>query len=358
MSKQPILIIDNVFAPSKKDRIINGVQKFSKAQREVLSDLFEVHYVTMKGSDIQYPNQYVLKNIQNVNASNNDKRTITKKICNEIINIINDIEPEYVLDNSCKHMSSLFKHYKRGVVFEHYYRPSMPLSEKTKNKFDKRKVFWCGVSQWQNAQFRNYFDGVTSVHLISKEEKVVESDNYGIFIGRWDGGKRPHVMIKRYLRNINFPIHIFTTTKNCVLTDDDKTHLRDIEKNKLVTMHYDAPREVLEHALQRATFVLGSGNESTGIVSLEGASYGVPYIVAGRNSVAEQEHMAPFAIQLLDRSKKEISNQLVTAVELFKQYKLEHRQKIAKDAYVRYNRSMFLQRQLELLAKAKRKYEV
>ena len=35
MPKEKILIIDNVFAPSKKDRILNGVQKFSKAQREV-----------------------------------------------------------------------------------------------------------------------------------------------------------------------------------------------------------------------------------------------------------------------------------------------------------------------------------
>ena len=79
MRKRKVLIIDNAFAPSKKNKILNGVQKFSKAQRDVLSDDYEVHYVTMKGSDKQFPNQHILSTIQDVNANSKEKIEISKK---------------------------------------------------------------------------------------------------------------------------------------------------------------------------------------------------------------------------------------------------------------------------------------
>lgn len=358
MPKQKVLIIDNVFAPSKKDRIINGVQKFTKAQREVLSEYYDVHYITMRGSDLQYPNQYILRHVQDVNLDNNRKRAITKAIADEIKMLIHVIEPDIVLDNSCKHFTTNFPFYKTGIVFEHYHKPSMPLTDAVKQRFVKNKIFWCGVSNWQNKQFRNFFDGVTSVHMLEEEQFVTQSDGYGMFVGRWDRGKKPHVMLNRYSRMIDdIPLHVFTTFKNCYLTEDDLKIVNILKKNKKFIFHVDAPRSELESYMQRASFILGSGNESTGIVSMEGASFGVPYIVPGSNSVAEQEHMHPEAIYLLDRTSGDSMNeQLLAAVHCFANYSLEHRKQIAKDAYLRYNKSQFLLKQLRLIKKAKELY--
>lgn len=357
MPKEKILIIDNVFAPSKKDRILNGVQKFSKAQRKVLSDFYEVHYVTSKGSDLQFENQYILQNIQDVNLDNDRKRKITKFITNELSNILDEVEPTIVLDNSCKHLSSIFPKYRTGIVFDHYHSPSMPLANGIKDKFINNKVFWCGVSEWQKKRWNNIFDGVASVHMLEQEETPVPSGGFGVFVGRWDSGKKPHVMISRYARYVkDYPLHVFTNFKNCYLEDADRKVVNDLMDCDNLIFHVNVPRDEMLAYMRRASFLLGSGNESTGIVSLEGASFGVPYIVPGTEAVAEQEHMNPIAIALLDRSKGEMSQQLVDAVERFKSHTLEHRNFIAKDAYVRYNRKQFLNRQLLLIKQAKDLY--
>jgi len=357
MPKEKILIIDNVFAPSKKDRILNGVQKFSKAQREVLSEDFEVHYVTSKSSDLQFENQYILENIQNVNLPTEKKRKITKSITNELANIINDVEPYIVLDNSCKHLSSLYPNYNIGIVFEHYHSPSMPLAQGVKDKFTKNQIFWCGVSQWQHRRWNNIFDGTTSVHMLEEEETPVPSDGFGMFVGRWDSGKKPHVMISRYARYVkDYPLHIFTNFKNCYLEEADRKVVNSLMDCDNLIFHINVPRDEMLSYMKRASFLLGSGNESTGIVSLEGASYGVPYIVPGTDTVAEQEHMHEDAMLLLNRSDGELGEQLIQAVEKFKNYTFEQRKFIAKDAYMRYNRKEFLKRQLRLIKQAKDLY--
>ena len=352
MRKKKILIIDNVFAPSKKNKILNGVQKFSKAQRDVLSDNYEVHYVTMKGSDKQFPNQYILSTIQNVNATTEEKLQITKEIKSEIQEIIHKIKPFYVLDNSCKHLSTLYESYNVGVVFEHYYSPSMPLTPKAKEKFEKHGVYWCGVSNWQNNMFRNYFNGITSVHLVDKNE-VVSAKNYGVFVGRWDRGKTPYIIMKIFAKKIkDTHLHIFTTINHSYFSKEDQKIIDDLSKCENITFHFDAPRKKILKYLSEAAFVLGGGKESTGIVSLEGASYGVPYIVRGSGSVAEQEHMLPFSMEFLDIKNGDIPQQLVNAVDKFKNYTLKDRKKIANYAYKEYNRSMFKDRQLDLLERA------
>lgn len=358
MPKEKILLIDNVFAPSKKDRILNGVQKFSKAQREVLSEYYDVYYVTMKGSDLQFPNQIILDYIQDVNLTVNEKRQITKTIANEIRRLIKELQPSIILDNSCKHMSSIFKHYKNGVVFDHYHRPSMPLTKEVKNKFVKNKVYWCGVSNWQNEQFNFLFDGVASVHLVEKEEQVMNAKPYGMFVGRWDSGKKPHIMLNMHAKNVpDVTLHIFTTLKHCYIKERDLKHIDDLRKHKNIQFHFDAPREEILNYMREAQFILGSGKESTGIVSMEGATFGVPYVVLGSDKVAEEEHMHPFAMTLINR-KDSISakEQYKNAIEKYKTYTLEDRKRIAKYAYIKYNKTQFLIRQLRLINDVKAKY--
>ena len=358
MPREAILLIDNVFAPSKKDRILNGVQKFSKAQREVLSEYYDIYYVTMKGSDLQYKNQIILDQIHDVNLPVKEKRILTKTIAKEIARLIDIIKPSIILDNSCKHFTSIYKHYKNGVVFDHYYRPSMPLTQEVRNRFIKNKVYWCGVSNWQNEQFGFMFDGVSSVHLVEKEEQVAEAKPYGMFVGRWDSGKKPHIMLNMHAKNVpDVTLHIFTTLKHCYIKDQDLKHIEDLKKHKNIQFHFDAPREEILNYMREAQFILGSGKESTGIVSMEGASFGVPYIVLGSNAVAEQEHMHPFSMTLIDRKDTAlVKEQYKQAIQKYKTYTLEDRKRIAKYAFVKYNRTQFLIRQLRLINDVKAKY--
>jgi len=354
MNKEKILIIDNVFAPSLKDRILNGVQKFSKAQREVLSDDYEVHYITMKGSDSQFPNQHTLSVIQSVTIDKKEKLKITKQLAKEISDIIDEVKPDYVLDNSCKHFTTLYDKYKVGIVFEHYHKSSAPLNPDTKLKFSKNKIYWCGVSDWQNKQFRNYFNGTTSVQYMDSEQTAIPSKDYGIFIGRWDRGKTPHIIMQEFSKHVtDVKLHIFTTIDYGFVNDTDMEIIEQLKKNPNIIFHIDAPREETMEYLKGAIFVLGGGKESTGIVSSEGAGYGVPYIVRGNKKVAEQEHMNEFSMTLLDISKKEIPKQLKEAIQKYKNYTIKDRQKVATEAYLRYNRNIFKQKQLELLEKAK-----
>jgi glycosyltransferase involved in cell wall biosynthesis len=358
MNKEKILIIDSVYAPCKKNLILNGVQKFSRAQREVLSEHYDVYYLTMKGSDIVYPNQIVLSEIHNVNLSKQDKVKLTKKIAKEIAQILNQVNPDIVLDNSCKHLSSIYSLYKRGVVFEHYHKSSTPLTPKVKEKFEKRKVYWCGVSNWQNGQFRNYFDGVTSVHLVEKQEEVQEAKPYAIFVGRWDRGKKPHVAMNLFAKNEkDLDLHVFTTLNYSYNNKKDLEIIEKLKKHNNIHFHFDAPREEILKYMQNATFILGGGNESTGIVSIEGATYGVPYMVIGTNSVAEQEHMHPFSLFLLNRnSLHTLADQYKAAADRFKNYSLEDRKRIAEYTFINYNKDKFLLNQLKLLNDAKQKY--
>lgn len=355
MSKQKVLIIDNVFAPSFKDKIVNGVQKFTKAQRDVLSDDFEVHYITASGSDMQFENQYILSTVQDVKYDLKKKLKSTTDIKTEISNILTQVEPNFVLDNSCKHMTTLYQHYKVGVVFEHYHRSSNPLNTASKEPFDVNGVYWCGVSNWQNGQFRNLFDGVTSVHLVDHSD-VIPHENYGIFIGRWDRGKTPHIIMKKFAKNVrDTKLHIFTTINYGFSTDKDKQIIDRLSKNPNIIFHIDAPRQKTMEYLKKAAFVLGGGKESTGIVSMEGASFGVPYIVRGSKSVAEQEHMPDYGMTLLDIGKGKIDEQLITAIKKYKSYTIDDRLKLANHVYSKYNRDMFKRRQLQLLLRAKNK---
>ena len=118
-------------------------------------------------------------------------------------------------------------------------------------------------------------------------------------------------------------LHIFTTINNSYFSKHDQDIIDKLSECKNITFHFDAPRKKILKYLQEATFVLGGGKESTGIVSMEGASYGVPYIVRGSGSVAEQEHMSPFSMEFLDIRNKKIPQQLINAIEKFKKYTLE-----------------------------------
>lgn len=352
-----ILIIDNLFNPNLRNTITNGAQKFTRNQFHLLNRIADTYYITAEGSDPQFANQFILKERFDVNLPDKlSKIAQTKRISQEIQDIILKLNPDIVLDSSCKHMSSAWDTYPAGIIFEHYYAPSMPLQDDAKDKFMRKGVMWCGVSKWQNKQFRNFFDDTVNIHYIDEiPENVVAHKDYGIFVGRWDGGKKPHVALKNYAKSgATVPVKCYIKITGQVIPEKELQKLQD---NPLFEFHIDAPREDILEAISGAAFGLGSGNESTGIVCLEYATRGVPYIVPGRGDIAEREHLPDDAIFLVDRGAEEsMPSQVAKHVDFCMKLGYDYRKDLSDRVIDTYNADRFVSDHERIIAKAKNEF--
>lgn len=352
-----ILIIDNLYQPSKVGVIANGAQKFTRNQMTLLSEVADCYYITAKGSDKQFQNQFILDNWFDLSlAEKSDKIKQTKKVSEEISKIIKQVQPDVVLDSSCKHMSSIWDEYPTGIIFEHYHKSSAPLGPDTPEKFEKKKAYWVGVSKWQAKHFNNYFHDTISIHYIDEAPSEIKMGKYyGIFVGRWDGGKSPHVALKNYLKSgIGYPVKCFIKFGGQEIPAKE---LENLQKEPLLTFHIDAPRKEILDAMSEARFGLGMGNESTGIVCLEYAMFGVPYIVPGNKQVAEMEHIPSEALYLADRSLDiPIPEQIAKHVADACRWSFTARKELSQKVIDTYNKEHFINEHLRIIKQAQEKY--
>lgn len=352
-----ILVIDNLYQPNKAGALANGAQKFTRNQMTLLSEVATTYYITAKGSDKQFENQFILDNFFDLSLQEkSDKVKQTKKVAEEISKIIKQVQPDVVLDSSCKHMSSIWQDYPTGIIFEHYHKSSAPLGPDTPEKFEKKKAYWVGVSKWQAKHFNNYFHDTISIHYIDEvPSEIKQASNYGIFVGRWDGGKAPHVALKNYIKSgAGIPVKCFIKFGGQEIPAKELDNLR---KEPLLEFHIDAPRQEILDAMSEAAFGLGMGNESTGIVCLEYATFGVPYIVPGNKVVAEMEHIPHEALYLADRSKLEpMPEQIAKHVADACCWSFEERKELSKKVLDTYNKEHFINEHLRIIKQAQEKY--
>lgn len=352
-----ILVIDNLYQPNKAGTLANGAQKFTRNQMTLLSEVAKTYYITAKGSDKQYENQFILDNFFDLSLEEKtDKVKQTKKVAEEILKIIKQVQPDVVLDSSCKHMSSIWDQYPTGIIFEHYHKSSAPLGPDTPEKFSKKKAYWVGVSKWQAKHFNNYFDDTISIHYIDEiPAEIKRAERYGIFVGRWDGGKSPHVALKNYIKSgAGLPVKCFIKFGGQEIPAKE---LENLQKEPLLTFHIDAPRQEILEAMSKAMFGLGMGNESTGIVCLEYATFGVPYIVPGNKVVAEMEHIPPEALYLCDRSlDTPMPEQYNKHVYTTRTWSMGDREWLSKKVLDTYNKEHFIKEHLRIIKQAQEKY--
>ena len=352
-----ILVIDNLYQPSKAGVIANGAQKFTRNQMTLLSEVAETFYITAKGSDKQFKNQFILDGWFDLSLETKaEKVKQTKAVAEEIAKIIKQVQPDVVLDSSCKHMSSIWQDYPTGIIFEHYHKSSAPLGPDTPEKFEKKNAYWVGVSKWQAKHFNNYFHDTISIHYIDEiPSEIKPAKDYGIFVGRWDGGKAPHVALKNYLKSgVGYPVKCFIKFGGQEIPAKE---LENLQKDPLLTFHIDAPRQEILDAMSEARFGLGMGNESTGIVCLEYATFGVPYIVPGNKVVAEMEHIPHEALYLCDRSS------LYTMTEQYAKHvsdaccwSFEDRKELSAKVLDTYNKKHFIDEHMRIIKQAQEKY--
>lgn len=345
-----IVIIDNLYAPNKVGKVGNGVQKFSKMQRDFLSRVGddEIWYITAKDSDVQYEKQIVLDTIYGIND-----RASTKEVIEDLSVHLQRLKPDVVLDNSCKHMSSLWKHYGTGVIFEHYYHPFAPINASTKEKFEKNRAYWVGVSHYQNRKFNYAFHDVIDEHcIVETPNEILNHKGHGVFIRRWDSGKRPHVALRYYLKTgLQYPIDCYIKFGG---KDENPEILKELMQSPLLRFHIDAPREEIFKSISTAAFGLGMAPEAAGIVGIECASHGVPYIVHGHSPTAEMEHIPPEGILFCDMSNKEkhFLDQLKDGIEKIMQIPYEQRYKLSVDLCTKYTVGRFIADNQRIINKA------
>lgn len=347
-----ILIIDNLFSPNLKGKVGNGAQKFSKNQMELLSTVHDTYYITAVGSDKQYDNQYILDGFFDISDEEN-KRKQTRGVLEEIKKIIIQLDPDVVLDNSCKHMSSIWENYKVGIIFEHYHKPSSIISKDRGNsKFSKKGVYWCGVSKWQAKKFLDNFDDTICIHYINEPPSVIkEAKPYGIFVGRWDAGKYPQVALKNYLKSgANYPVECFIKFGG---TEIPAKELENLQKSPLFKFYIDAPRQQILDSMSEAMFGLGMGNESTGIVCLEYVTHGVPYIVPGNKTVAESEHIPAETLYFCDRFlDTPMPEQIRNYVDLSSKLSYTDRVRFSETVVNKYTAEHFIKENMRIIHQA------
>jgi glycosyltransferase involved in cell wall biosynthesis len=355
-----ILVIDNLFVPSKAGVIGNGAQKFTRNQVSLLSRENEVHYITAAGSDIQFPHQHVLKEHFDLSLSTKVERAAqTRRIGIEIETLCKRIKPDAVLDSAGRHMSSIWGHYTNGVIFEHYYKSSSPLGDEVLEKFTKKRVLWCGVSKWQQAQFRNFLQETINIHYIDNPPTEIKpAGDYGIFVSRWDAGKNPHVALKNYVKSgTTVPLKCFIKHEGEGINPKE---LENLKKEPLLSFHIDAPRSEILDAMAEAAFCFGAGNESTGIVSLECATYGVPYIVTARDPshLAESEHMPDKYMRVNDRSSPvSVPEQIKNNIDFFMELGYNSRIELSKAVCERFTAEHFINEHYRVIDAVKNKYQ-
>ncbi len=355
-----ILVIDNLFVPSKKGLIGNGAQKFTRNQVTLLSRDNEVHYITAAGSDHQFPNQYVLKEHYDLTlATKTERAAQTRRIAAEIDGLCKQIKPDAVLDSAGRHMSSIWTSYTNGVIFEHYFKSSAPLGDDTQLKFTNKKVLWCGVSKWQQNQFRNFLQDTISIHYIDNPPTEVKpSAGYGIFVSRWDAGKNPHVALKNYLKSgTTVPLKCFIKFEGEGINPKE---LENLQKSSLLEFHIDAPRQEILDAMSEAAFCFGAGNESTGIVSLECATFGVPYIVTAKSkgNLAESEHMPDKYMRVNERSSDiPVPEQIKNNIDFFMGLEYNSRIELSKLVCEKFTAEHFINEHYRVIEAVKNTYQ-
>lgn len=349
-----VLILDHLHLPSLVGKVANGVQKFTKNQVSLLSDIAECFYVTGSGSDVQFENQIVLETPNGRIQSSAEYEHRSTLLRRELSSIVSALRPDVVLDSSGRRLITPSENCGAVVVFEHYHTPSRRFLASDYDSFHQQ-AYWVGVSRWQREQFGNLFDDTICIHFVDEcPSEVKPAKEYGIFVGSWDGGKYPHIALRYYLGSgLGVPVKCFIRFGGKSIPPRE---LDFLSNSPLFEFHFDAPRSDIFQSMAEAAFGLGMGNESTGIVSLEYASFGVPYIVPGNKKVAELEHLPDWAVHICDKSSDvPMEEQYRRNVNSAMQWSLSDRKRLSDSVISKFNRKHFIDEHMRIILGAQEK---
>lgn len=382
-----ILVLGTLFNGIYRDRIESGAVKVIQNQMHYLSQKHEMHLVCLKNSDKLYANQHFLEFNYEKDLPRQQKASLTRKISKQLVEIVDQVKPNIIFNNTCKHLNGAIKHFNRpSILFEHASH-FVPFGfENTEAKlrkidfFEANQVYWTGVSLFQQSNFflskereeiedlkdkkRFKFHDIICVHVKDTNQEMIPREfdkKFGVLISRMDPVKSPERILKIYQKTgLQYPIEFFThfdSTRDSG-TDAANSYREKYAQNSLVSLNVSADRSHLLTRLSQASFCLGTFGEASPVVSIEAGLCGVPYIIHSHaENSGESELIDPKYYFQVVKTKGDMPGQQRKLIEQSLELNTSDRLDMSSHFHEKFSPQNFIARHEKIIHRCMEKYQ-
>ena len=363
-----LLIVDPCSQNQVKYIYVGGRERIGRIQAMTLSNVHDVHFLTASGSQVLeegYSQHWTKVPAKHEGQSD---RNWNKNFHLDVLEVIGRVDPEVVVF----HHWNPFSASNRAASFERpcvFYEHSCPEYMgrlfnnvgKFHNLCENLGYVMVSVSQFQADKFAKkfgyeIFDTVNCGMIVDYGEEILPEGGYGLVVCRWDPLKGPHRVLD-LMGEYSLKIH--TTSLSVGKSGDYSRHIGGIDHEII----YDQEYTSLWDSVRDASFTITTyPDESSGLISGEGAMRGIPSVLFCRNGRhAAEEHLRKSDTYLFDVSlhkKKlhrfDVFQELLKSIDM----RLETRKSLAKYMQDEFSKEDYIENFGELLDSAIRKYQM
>lgn len=388
-SKYKIAVFDGMAQPQKLNSYVGGMEMVSRCQARYLSEKHDVTFVVTQDSDdlseegynVEFTSQrgkYPLR-YEGINT-----RGYNRIFYDDIHRILDKVQPDVAIFQRVYPFNGKSRIENlpcASVFFEHslpeYLGQNMLNIPKLADRIhDSGHVFTC-VSKTATDRYntkcskltgedRAFIYHFTPIQVVkSVPEDILEHDNYGIVISRWCPLKNPGKAIDmfQYRKNQKYGLKMFTSQ---LQTDPiyEKKFPKYVGKGASTYLDVSLDKEHAEimDVCKRATFHITTCQyESSGIASLEAATYGVPNIVfAPKGKHATSHHMMPGHNHMINTTEvRGLKNQTQEFWDIIHNidFSLESRKKLSQWTCENFSPEKFVERHESVIRAALLHYD-
>ena len=363
-----LLIVDPCSQNHVKGRYGGGRERVTRIQTTTLSNQHDVHFLTARDSE-ELDEGFVQHYTNRVPAKHegDSDRDWNKNFHLDVMDVVSKVDPNIIVF----HHWNPFVAGNRAATFERptlFYEHSCP--EYMGRLFNNVAKFhqicdilgyvMVAVSEFQLEKFSKkvgyeIFDDVSCGMVVDYEDEILPASGYGLVVCRWDAIKGPHRVLELMG---DVPLKIHTTSLSVEKSGDYSKYIEEIDNYEII---YDQEYSTLWNSVRNASFTITTyTDESSGLISGEGAMRGIPAILFCRNGRhAAQEHLRNTDTYLFDISKYKKRDE---RVQEFKKLvnsintKLDTRKSLAKYMGERFSEEKYIDNFGLLVDNANRKY--
>ncbi len=377
-SKLKIAVFDGMAQAQRKNSFVGGMEVVSRSQARYLSDSgHEVVYVVTQDSDknlmwegfpVVYTNQPAKDPLRRQGIST---LNYNKNFFNDVLRILDKIQPDVAI------FQRIYPFGAKGRVeslpcpsmfFEHslpeYLGQNMiKFPEVADRIHDNGHILVC-VSEYARNRYNEkvkreiIYDSCSIQVVKDNPTEIFPHENYGLVISRWCPLKNPSKAFEMFADKDNgLGLKVFTSQLDTKLEYGDKfPKYASMNFPGSVDISLDTEHNVIMENAKKATFHITTClHESSGIVSLEAATYGVPNIAfCSKGSHATENHIMKghnFLVNISEykgvKKQKDRFWDIVRNID----YSLEKRKELAEYTQREFSPERFAQRHEVLLGK-------
>jgi len=314
-SKKHIAVFDGMAQPQRKNSFVGGMEVVSRSQARYLSEFGnDVTFVVSQDSDkdlmwegfsVAYTNQPAKDPLRRKGISTVD---YNKKFFNDVLKILDKIKPDVAI------FQRIYPFGAKGrveslscpsIFFEHslpeYLGQNMINFPSISDRiYDNGHILTC-VSEYARKRYnekvkRELVHESCSIQVVKDTPKeIFPHENYGIVISRWCPLKHPGKAFEMFADMDNgMSLRVFTSQLG---TKPEY----EVKFPKYATMNFPGAvhisidtkhGDIMESAKRASFHITTCQHESSGIASLEAATYGVPNIAfCSKGNHASEDHI-------------------------------------------------------------------